>query len=339
MTLSFLSKKEINNLESKNIIKNLQKKKIAIYGKGLASKALYKNIKNLKNDIVFVDEKDIGHLIYKGIFILNNSYKIRENKKNFYHKNLNKIIDVDFHFYEEFKNYSKYLNEKYKNYKKLFFKLQDNESKKLLKNFIKTKITNDFSYIKKYYKNNQYFIKEIKKKFNVITDIGGYDADTLLSFIKNKVHFNEYKIFEPDKKNFANLKKNILKLKKKINTYNIGLSNIEGNKIFTSKNSMSKIERGNYKLKKIKKVKCKRLDNFNFLTDYIKLDVEGHEYNVLIGSKKTIKKNKPTIACAVYHNKFQLFEIFNLLYKLNPKYKFYLRLHSLSSNELILYAK
>ena len=54
------------------------------------------------------------------------------------------------------------------------------------------------------------------------------------------------------------------------------------------------IDYKNLKFKKYK-IKQKRLDFFKFNPSLIKIDVEGYENNVLIGSLKTIKKSKPII--------------------------------------------
>ena len=51
--------------------------------------------------------------------------------------------------------------------------------------------------------------------------------------------------------------------------------------------------------KKIKnrrlKVKIKKLDNFKIKADVIKLDVEGHEDQVINGARKTIRTHKPIL--------------------------------------------
>ena len=48
---------------------------------------------------------------------------------------------------------------------------------------------------------------------------------------------------------------------------------------------------------KIKKkiVKTVTIDSLNLKSDFIKLDVEDHEYEVLKGGKKHLKTNKPVI--------------------------------------------
>ena len=44
-------------------------------------------------------------------------------------------------------------------------------------------------------------------------------------------------------------------------------------------------------------VECQKLDNFNFSNkiSFIKIDVEGHEMEVIKGAEKTIKNNKPIL--------------------------------------------
>ena len=45
-----------------------------------------------------------------------------------------------------------------------------------------------------------------------------------------------------------------------------------------------------------KKVQCKTLDSLNFSdVDFVKIDVEGHELEVIQGSRKVLKKYKPIL--------------------------------------------
>ena len=72
---------------------------------------------------------------------------------------------------------------------------------------------------------------------------------------------------------------------------------------------------------------------------FIKMDIEGAEYNALIGAEKTIKKWKPRLAICVYHKPEDILEIPALLLEMNPYYNFALRHYYISStNETVLYA-
>jgi len=71
---------------------------------------------------------------------------------------------------------------------------------------------------------------------------------------------------------------------------------------------------------------------------YIKMDIEGAEYEALLGAKNTIKKYKPKCAISIYHKRCDIWEIPILLLSYNPDYKFYLRTYSFSGNDTVLYA-
>jgi FkbM family methyltransferase len=69
----------------------------------------------------------------------------------------------------------------------------------------------------------------------------------------------------------------------------------------------------------------KELKNFKSKIDLIKVDTEGHEYEVLLGAEKTIKKHKPKFIQIEmnWHNLFSNKNIFSFSKILN-NYKFYI---------------
>lgn len=71
---------------------------------------------------------------------------------------------------------------------------------------------------------------------------------------------------------------------------------------------------------------------------FIKMDIEGAEYNALIGSSKIITDHKPKLAISVYHKPEDIWQLPQLIYQINPDYTFYLRHYSLFSSETVLYA-
>lgn len=58
--------------------------------------------------------------------------------------------------------------------------------------------------------------------------------------------------------------------------------------------------------------------------DYLKMDIEGAEYEVLYGAKETIRKYKPKLAICVYHKPEDILLIPQLIKELVPEYKIYL---------------
>lgn len=71
---------------------------------------------------------------------------------------------------------------------------------------------------------------------------------------------------------------------------------------------------------------------------YIKMDVEGAEYQALLGAKNTISAYKPKLAISVYHEPEDIWELPVLIHKLNCEYRFYLRHYSFFEVETVLYA-
>ncbi len=176
----------------------------------------------------------------------------------------------------------------------------------------------DFFYQKKKYK----FLKDkISENINILIDVGSHHGKTISDFIKI---FSIKKIyaFEPSKKNYLVLKKNVEKLLKTksidIKVYQLGIGKREeflGLKEITDgmSNTFSKIDRDSKYFKKkefittlfgiknffsgeistkiitlsqfIQKEKIKKIE-------FIKIDTEGFEFNVLLGLGDDIKKVK-----------------------------------------------
>ncbi len=70
---------------------------------------------------------------------------------------------------------------------------------------------------------------------------------------------------------------------------------------------------------------------------FIKLDVEGAEYEALVGAKNTITKHHPRMAISIYHKPEDIFTLPELIMEMEPDYKFYLRHYQMSRFETILY--
>jgi len=70
----------------------------------------------------------------------------------------------------------------------------------------------------------------------------------------------------------------------------------------------------------------------------MKMDVEGAEMEALKGAAATIRRNKPKLAISLYHKRDDIFEIPLFIQQLHPGYKFYLRHHSTTFSETVLFA-
>lgn len=70
---------------------------------------------------------------------------------------------------------------------------------------------------------------------------------------------------------------------------------------------------------------------------FIKMDIEGSEYEALKGCKNTIQKFRPKLAICVYHKLTDIFEIPSLILEYCSEYKFYLRHYAPHHVETVLY--
>jgi FkbM family methyltransferase len=176
-----------------------------------------------------------------------------------------------------------------------------------------------------------------------ILDIGANDGisyKTIRKFLCKNLIIS----FEPLKMNFKKLK--ILKNKdKNYKIHNCGLSNvnIKEKKIhipyfkkyllcsFAGIDKVSIISKlkNSLHIKNILKkinfkseiIKLKKIDDFNLNPSFIKIDIEGHEYECIMGGLKTIKKNKPILLIEYDRNTNK--KINKILKKINYKSYYY----------------
>ena len=188
----------------------------------------------------------------------------------------------------------------------------------------------------------QYNIKNIFEVKNdaVVFDIGAFKGDTAYFFSKKCSNKARIYAFEPDYYAFQILEK--IKEKYKLNnviTKNILLSNSEKEIDF-----ISMIE-NTPTIKKNAITIDKFVEENNFeKIDYIKMDVEGAEKNILEGSIKTIKKFKPSLAIAIYHGgKLFMEDFYNIPIfiknVINEDYEYYIRTFHPAGLETILFCK
>ena len=188
----------------------------------------------------------------------------------------------------------------------------------------------------------QYNIKNIFEVKNdaVVFDIGAFKRDTAYFFSKKCSNKARIYAFEPDENNY----KILLKIKDKYKLNNVIASNILFSNSETEINFLSMdLNRPAVKMKSTTIDKFVEENNFEKI-DYIKMDVEGAEKNILEGSIKTIKKFKPSLAIAIYHGGKLFMEDFYdipifIKNVINEDYEYYIRTFSPWGGEIILFCK
>ena len=171
----------------------------------------------------------------------------------------------------------------------------------------------------------------------VFIDAGAHDGDTILSFIKwCNGKYKKIIAFEPDVENCRKVQKTLSDNEiQNVTLKNLGLwYKNETIGFYNQGTSSSKID-----VNSNSRINVSKLDDIiNEKVTFIKMDIEGAELNALKGSTETIKKYKPKLAICIYHKNEDFFEIPYFIHSLVPEYKLYLRHHSWSIYETVLYA-
>lgn len=82
---------------------------------------------------------------------------------------------------------------------------------------------------------------------------------------------------------------------------------------------------------------CSQRDGLT--VNFIKMDIEGAEISALKGAIGTIRKFKPRLAIALYHNAIDFMEIPRFIHELNLGYEFHLGHFTPTSYETVLFAQ
>jgi len=175
---------------------------------------------------------------------------------------------------------------------------------------------------------------------DIVFDIGAYVGDTALWFSKAVGPQGKVYAFEPEPFNFEKLKVNLEQNRvTNVIPMQLAVSDKEGEMRVAGGGSSSIMTQAGSGTS----VKVTTIDEFvqaNKLpqVDFIKMDVEGHELNVLKGAAETIKTFEPSLALSAYHRGDDLVVLPKLLLALNPEYKFYLKHCSCTWIETVLLA-
>ncbi len=190
-----------------------------------------------------------------------------------------------------------------------------------------------------YTKKDQYFPKDIIRLSDseVFIDCGAFDGDTMREFIKlTNGNYKSIVCFDPVEEFCNRLKKrgaqkNVTAIQAGVyhtsTTLQFNADKGKGSSLInTSDNTIS--------------IPVRAIDDVAECSDatFIKMDVEGSEWAALMGAKKTIMRNKPKLAICIYHMQRDFIDIPKYIHYLVPEYKLYIRHHSFSINETVLYA-
>jgi len=221
--------------------------------------------------------------------------------------------------------------------------LQDQDSQKLLLSLLRYRSTGVFKYLPKssfpqYLHPNLSLTDE-----ETMIDGGAWQGDTAEFFLDN---FEEMHIIslEPDPKNYKVLQTLKNRYKERFLPLQYGLWNKNTTLYFKSTDVMGDKQsigclindQGDIK------IKVKSLDTIvsqlKITPSYIKMDIEGAEYEAILGAAQTIQRYKPKLAICLYHKPEDLWQLPKLIHEIRDDYTFYLGHHFCGWTETVLYA-
>lgn len=192
----------------------------------------------------------------------------------------------------------------------------------------------------------EYINKEVIK---CVIDGGGFDGLTSIAFSQEFKNVQMIYMFEPCYNSFkTELNDTVIKLNNKIKIIDKGLWDRETTLEFreetehTLGSSIVEAKPGVERPSKIISIQVTDIDSFvekeNIKIDFIKLDVENAEMNVLKGAEKTILRDRPQMAISIYHSDEQFYGIPLYLKEILQDYDFRFAHYSGDYTESVLYA-
>ena len=160
-------------------------------------------------------------------------------------------------------------------------------------------------------------------KNEVYVDLGAYNGDTIDEFLYySGGTYRKIIALEPNAKNFEKLKAHCGGMAR-VELWQLGAWSENAVLTFNNKagrNSAVADHGVQTRVAAVDSLLC------GIKAGYVKADVEGADYETLIGMKKTLKA-KPKLNFAAYHRFEDIFRLPLLIHELNPEYRIYLRHH------------
>jgi FkbM family methyltransferase len=142
----------------------------------------------------------------------------------------------------------------------------------------------------------------VPEKSEIVVDVGAWNGDTVTKYLEMIGTYKSIHAFEPNRKIFPKLKEREFYIDK-FYTYPMAVSNFTGElEFFLGGHEASRIaELAVPDGSATERVPCTKLDDVLDEATILKIEVEGHEPEVVQGAARLIKKCKPDMCVEVYH--------------------------------------
>jgi FkbM family methyltransferase len=155
----------------------------------------------------------------------------------------------------------------------------------------------------------------------ILLDIGTAEGLFPLAVIDKCEHIF---MIEPSRVFAKSLEKTFELFKNKTTIINSAVGSKDDEVYFNEDSLEGQIAKTNKGTNKISLIKIDTIFQDKKIT-YLKADIEGFEYEMLLGAKETIKRNKPKISITTYHKENNYLDIIKLLKSYVPDYKYFVK--------------
>ncbi len=211
---------------------------------------------------------------------------------------------------------------------KVYSLLADDISKQTFIDVINFRISGKIEYLDRCTTEKSDVFENILKLGDeeIYIDMGAYNGDTCMEFVDiTKGKYKQIYALEPDSRNFKKLEKNTLDIAN-ISRYNSAAWDSCKTLVFEDNSGRnSKLSTSNgIRQAKTKEVSAISGDSLCKNASYIKMDVEGAEWQAIHGCRASIE-NGASLAVALYHRTEDIFTLPLLINEINPNLKLYIR--------------
>ncbi|MBQ4363211.1 MAG: FkbM family methyltransferase, partial [Oscillospiraceae bacterium] len=183
----------------------------------------------------------------------------------------------------------------------------------------------------------------------IFIDCGAYVGDSAERYIwTHEGVFGKIIAFEPDKQSNEAMNYRLERLKRewnitndRIEMYPYGISDTDSTQYMESYNKNNGFGSKMLSVQQENAVECRTITLEHFIKSsncFLKADIESYEYRMLQGAANALQTHKPKLAICIYHNAVDFFTIPLLVKNLVPEYQLYIRHHSSTLSETVLYA-
>jgi len=221
-------------------------------------------------------------------------------------------------------------------YKQVYNRLADDTSRETFTKVVRFRLSMDLEHMRgfSYAIDRQYFEDFLPfRKEEVFVDGGGYDGKTTLQFAARNKDYRRIYFFEPlppmmevSQRNLTFLRDILFKQKGLFSRNDRLRFDMEAGPA-SSLSASGQIEIGVVRLD----------DEVQEPITFIKLDIEGAEYEALNGAEEHIRSETPKMAVCVYHDQRDFWRIPLRVLEINDRYKVYVRHYSEGILETVMF--